>query len=203
MPGPRRARGYGVDPELGFADEAEYGSCITSRPAGGRSSDLLAETDGFQRLIVDRASCHTISWPRSVTQVKAATQAAERGMMPKDFHPRKPPRFRISGVTAAVTILQDADILDLSIEGALVEHQDMLPLGSPCFLQLGIAGETLNIRAHVVHSRVSRRELGGALYYQTGLEFLDLSPGAEQTLGALIRSYGAREDEESRAHDRG
>ena len=84
--------------------------------------------------------------------------------MSKNLHIRKPPRFRISGVTAAVTTLQEADVLDLSLEGALVEHQDMLPLGSPCFLQLGIAGETLTIRCHVVHSRVSRRELGGALY---------------------------------------
>lgn len=123
--------------------------------------------------------------------------------MPKDYHIRKPPRFRISGVTAAVTTLQEADMLDLSLEGALVEHQDMLHLGSPCFLQLGIAGETLNIRCHVVHSRVSRKELGGALYYQTGLEFLDLPPQAEQTLGALIRSYGVQEDDGSQAGESG
>ena len=112
----------------------------------------------------------------------------------KDFHTRKPPRFRISGVTAAVSTLQEADVLDLSLEGALVEHQDMLPLGSPCYLQLGIAGEQLTIRCHVVHSRVSRRELEGTLYFQSGLEFLDLPPDAEQTLGALIRSYGVREE---------
>jgi hypothetical protein len=44
--------------------------------------------------------------------------------MSKNLHIRKPPRFRISGVTAAVTTLQEADVLDLSLEGALVEHQD-------------------------------------------------------------------------------
>ena len=121
--------------------------------------------------------------------------------MSKNLHIRKPPRFRISGVTAAVTTLQEADVLDLSLEGVLVEHQDMLPLGSPCFLQLGIAGETLTIRCHVVHSRVSRRELGGTLYYQTGLEFLDLPPESEQSLGALIRSYGVRVDDGSRSPD--
>lgn len=123
--------------------------------------------------------------------------------MPKDFHIRIPPRFRISGLTASVTTLQEADLLDLSLEGALVEHQDMLHLGSPCLLQLKIAGEALNIRCHVVHSRVSRRELGGALYYQTGLEFLDLPSQAEQTLGALIRSYGAREDDGRGTRDSG
>lgn len=123
--------------------------------------------------------------------------------MPKDFQIRTPPRFRISGITASVTTFQEADLLDLSLEGALVEHQDMLHLGSPCLLQLVIAGEALNIRCHVVHSRVSRKELGGGLYYQTGLEFPDLSPQAEQTLGALIRSYGAREGDERGVRDSG
>lgn len=115
--------------------------------------------------------------------------------MRRDFQVRTPPRFRISGVAASVTTLQEADLLDLSLEGALVEHQDMLHLGSPCLLQIVIAGEALTIRCHVVHSRVSRKEVGGILYYQTGLEFIDLPPQAEQTLGALIRSYGAREED--------
>lgn len=85
-------------------------------------------------------------------------------------------------------------MIDLSLEGALVEHQGMLPLGSPCFLQLEIDEEHMNIRCRVVHSRVSRRGAGGILYYQTGLQFRDLSRWAEQSLGALIRSYGATED---------
>jgi hypothetical protein len=106
---------------------------------------------------------------------------------------RKPPRFRVSGVTAAITTLQDAEMLDLSLEGAQVEHQGMLPLGSPCFLQLGIAEERLTIRCRVVHSRVSRKGLEGGLYYQTGLEFLDLPSEAEPSLAALIRSYGDAE----------
>lgn len=84
-------------------------------------------------------------------------------------------------------------MLDLSLEGALVEHQGVLPLGSPCFLQLGTGGERLTLRCQVVHSRVSRSEVGGALFYQTGLEFLELSRRAEESLGAFIRSYGAAE----------
>jgi hypothetical protein len=46
----------------------------------------------------------------------------------------------------------------------------------------------------VVHSRVSLNGADGALYYQTGLEFLDLSRRAQQFLGAFIRSYGAPEE---------
>jgi len=110
-----------------------------------------------------------------------------------DVQSRNPPRFRVSGVTAAVTTLQEAELLDLSLEGALVEHQGMLALGSPCFLQVGIAEERLTIHSRVVHSRVSRKEPEGWLFYQTGLEFVDLSREAEESLAALIRSYGGAE----------
>ncbi len=111
----------------------------------------------------------------------------------RNLQKRKPPRFRISGVAAAITTLQEAEILDLSLSGALVEHQGVLQLGGPCFLQLTADGEGLTIQCHVVHSRVSYSGADGALYYQTGLEFLDLSRRAQQSLGAFIRSYGAPE----------
>lgn len=107
---------------------------------------------------------------------------------------RKPPRFRISGITAAITTLQEAEVLDLSLSGALVEHQGVLQLGTPCFLQLTGEGERVTLQCRVIHSRVSHSGADGALYYQTGLEFLDLSRGAQQSLGAFIRSYGAPED---------
>ena len=125
--------------------------------------------------------------------MRVITKAHRRRVVRANLQKRKPPRFRVSGVTAAITALQEAEVLDLSLEGALVEHQGMLPLGSPCFLQLEIDDQRMAVECHVVHSRVSRRGGGGALYYQTGLQFRHLSRGAEQSLGALIRSYGATE----------
>src|SRR3972149_7078999 len=95
-----------------------------------------------------------------------------------DVQSRNPPRFRVSGVTAAVTTLQEAELLDLSLEGALVEHQGMLALGSPCFLQVGIAEERLTIHSRVVHSRGSRKEPEGGVFYQTGLAVGELARGA-------------------------
>lgn len=109
----------------------------------------------------------------------------------RNLQKRKPPRFRISGVAAAITTLQEAEVLDLSLSGALVEHQGVLQLGSPCFLQLMAEGERITVQCRVVHSRVSYSGSDGTLYYQTGLEFLDLGRGAQQSLGAFIRSYGA------------
>lgn len=110
--------------------------------------------------------------------------------MAEDRETRRFPRFRI-GVTGAITIPQDAEVLDLSLGGASVEHQGRLDIGAPCYLDVPIPEAVVTISCRVVHSRVSRREPEGALYYQTGVEFLDLTPAAEQALGALIRSFGA------------
>ncbi|MFQ5801347.1 MAG: PilZ domain-containing protein [Candidatus Methylomirabilales bacterium] len=109
---------------------------------------------------------------------------------------RKPPRFRISGVTGAITASRQAEVLDLSLRGALVEHQGMLRPEGLCSLELQAGGELLTIRCRVVHSQVSRSESGEGVHYQSGLEFLDLTPWAEQALGALIRSYGDLKDQE-------
>ena len=111
--------------------------------------------------------------------------------MAEDRETRRFPRFSIRGVQGGVTIPREAEVLDLGLRGALLEHQGMLHVGAPCLVYLPIAGEALTIQCRVAHSRVSRREPEGALYYQTGVEFLDLTPAAEQALGALIRSFGA------------
>jgi len=113
-------------------------------------------------------------------------------MMSDEPQRRRVARFRIRGISGAITTPQEAEVLDLSVTGALVEHQGMLRVDAICFLDLPTsAAEPMTIRCRVIHSRVSRREPEGALYYQTGVEFLDLTPAAEQALGALIRSYGA------------
>lgn len=103
---------------------------------------------------------------------------------------------RISGVMGGITTVQSADVLDLSMRGALVEHRGMLPRGSSCFLQLGANGALLTMRCRVVYNRVSRSKPEGPSFYQTGVEFLDLTPGAEEALRLLSRSYGARRGQE-------
>lgn len=101
--------------------------------------------------------------------------------MRKDRKNWKPSRFR--GIRAAITSLQEAEVLDLSMEGALVEHEGMLHLGSRCLLQLECKGELLTIQCRVVHIRVSRSEPKGALSYQIGLKFVDLQPNGYADLG--------------------
>jgi hypothetical protein len=115
-------------------------------------------------------------------------------MLIKDGNMRRFPRFHIRGGMGAITEADEAEVLDLSMGGALVEHRGMFRVGASCFLDLPTAGMLVSLRCRVVYSGESRREPEGTLYYRTGVEFLDLTPEAERALGALIRSYGARKD---------
>jgi len=111
---------------------------------------------------------------------------------------RRFPRFQIRGVTGAVTAPRQAEVLDLSLGGALVEHQGQLRMGAPCFIDLPTNGSVVTIRCRVVHSGVSRRGPSGALYYCTGVKFVGLTPEAEEVLQAIIRSFGAPKDRRPR-----
>lgn len=109
----------------------------------------------------------------------------------EDGKVRKLPRFRIRGVSGTVTT-DEAEVLDLSLGGALVEHHGVLRVGGICFLDLlPSSTEAITIRCRVVYSRVTGRESDRVLYCQTGLEFLDVTREIERVLGAIIRSYGA------------
>lgn len=107
---------------------------------------------------------------------------------------RRFPRFRLVGVGGSITTPVDAEILNLSLGGALVEHQGPLLVGSECALTLPVTGAPVRVRSRVVHSAVSGRATGppgeGQLIYHTGLEFLKVSAEVESVLAALIRSYG-------------
>lgn len=98
-----------------------------------------------------------------------------------------PPRFRISGVSEGIPTLQMANVIDLTLNGALIEHHSTFQPKARCFLQLGSNGDLLTIRCRLVESRGSPQQ-GGGLCYQTRVEFLDLSPTAERALRGLISS---------------
>lgn len=117
--------------------------------------------------------------------------------MSKHSRTRRLPRFRVRAIEGTITAPHDVEVLDLSMRGALLEHQGMLRIGDHCFLGLANSHVPVRLQCRVVHTRVSRVEPGGILYYRTGVDFLGLSLEAEQTLQALIRSYGARKDDDA------
>lgn len=114
-------------------------------------------------------------------------KARRKRDMLKDLQTQNPPRFRISGIREGLTTVQMAEVLDLTLKGALVEHHGMFQPQTTCFLQLGANGDLSTIRCRLLQSRASRNE-GGGLCYQTRVEFLDLSPAAKEVLMVFIRS---------------
>jgi len=107
---------------------------------------------------------------------------------------RKLPRFRTTEVGGYIIPPAEADVVNLSMGGALVEHQGTLRVGSQCTLTFMVAETAVRVKCQVAHSTVDHRATGppgeGLLFYRTGLEFLELSPEAENVMAALIRSYG-------------
>ena len=65
---------------------------------------------------------------------------------------RRFPRFQIRGVTGAVTAPRQAEVLDLSLGGALVEHQGQLRVGAPCFIGLPTNGSAEEVLQAIVRS---------------------------------------------------
>jgi len=108
-----------------------------------------------------------------------------------DIQVQKPLRCRMCGIREGIPTLQMAEVLDLTLRGTLVEHQGMFQAGSPCFLQLGFNDDLSTIRCRIAHTRASSKGSDGGQYYQTILEFRDLTPAAEHILKTLIQSLWA------------
>lgn len=104
-----------------------------------------------------------------------------------DIEVEKPLRCRMVGIRDGLPTLRMAEVLDLTLRGALVEHQGAFQAGSPSFLQLGINGDLSTIRCRIAHSRARSNGPDGDHYHQTVLEFRTLTPAAEQILKSLIQ----------------
>ena len=94
---------------------------------------------------------------------------------------------------------QPVRLLDLSREGARIEHDRPLPNWDLCFVVLPPALGGLRLQGEVVWSRVAGRkpEGGGkgAAYYQSGLSFSDLTPAQQDGLAAALQGLKAAQEE--------
>jgi len=90
-------------------------------------------------------------------------------------------------------------LVDLSPEGACIEHDRPLPNWDLCFVVLPPALGGLRLQGEVVWSRVAGRkpEGGGkgAAYYQSGLSFSDLTPAQQDGLAAALQGLKAAQEE--------
>ena len=110
---------------------------------------------------------------------------------------QNPRRLRIAGMTEGIMTLQMVEVLELTLTGALVAHQGVLEVQSPCFLQLETKGELLTIRCRVVNSRVISSGRDDDPRFESMMEFLAVNPPAEQALKILIQALGARGSREA------
>ncbi len=89
-------------------------------------------------------------------------------------------------------------LLDLSPEGARIEHLRPVPDWRLCYLTLPPALGGIRLQGEVIWSRVLRRKWSpkglGLLYHQSGLSFLLLTPPQQDGLAAALkRLHTARE----------
>lgn len=115
---------------------------------------------------------------------------------------RQAPRFAIAGrlATRARATL-DVTLVDLSLTGARIEHDELLRPGSTCTLELPSTLGPQVLTARVVRSKIigSQQTLGGdrILRYESGLTFLKVTAqqqaALEQALKGLTPEGGPAE----------
>ena len=98
-------------------------------------------------------------------------------------------------------------LLELSAQGARIEHPDTLNTGLMCFIDLppGLGRGTLSGR--VVWTKLQRSEqtLEGERqsYYQSGLTWTELTPGQQSKLATALHTLQARGEAPDAAPRRG
>jgi len=106
----------------------------------------------------------------------AVRKAAKRAARDR----RQYARFVVGGRTKGrVTAIYDAQILDISPGGSLIEHSQVVRPGTLSCLDLDLLGKRMSLKCRVARSVVHRTEIqpdgDKELIYHTGLEFLDRS----------------------------
>ncbi|HSD52110.1 MAG TPA: PilZ domain-containing protein [Candidatus Methylomirabilis sp.] len=109
-----------------------------------------------------------------------------------DFRERRgTPRLPITayvGAWARATL--EVRLVDLSVKGARIEHADLLRPGSECAFQFPPAIAPLVLTARVVHSTVvdTTQNADGErrLRYQSGLQFVGVSPDQRSMLEGVV-----------------
>ena len=94
----------------------------------------------------------------------------------------------------------DADILNISNTGLLVENKSRLPIGSTVNVRVQ-GSSVMGIEGHIVRSRVSAIHRDGTLSYETAIEFdhpqpIDgTEPAPAQPRAAARRAAASSEDD--------
>lgn len=103
-----------------------------------------------------------------------------------DEEHREAPRVELPGtLPGEVSVLAPIAVCDLSPGGALVESSFPLLPNSLHDLRLELGGQSIVVKARVVHCRIA--DLGHELVvYKAGVEFVNLPDHAASTIAAFL-----------------
>lgn len=102
---------------------------------------------------------------------------------------RRSPRREIRGeLTGEITGREGARVIDLSLTGAHVEHSGMARPNMTYLLRLPLLDRELTLRCRVMWSRLRRRPGKAGVYYESGLEFQDVTAEAEDSLRQFLEA---------------
>lgn len=113
---------------------------------------------------------------------------------------RRRVRVRLPGtLQGSMSLRIDVQVINLSVDGAMIEHSEVLSPGAvfPLFLKLENVG--LCLRAHVVwgHVYCTRKAQNGdgEIRFRSGLHFRDVSTQARESLERYIINLSPAEVE--------
>ncbi|MFQ5847723.1 MAG: PilZ domain-containing protein [Candidatus Methylomirabilales bacterium] len=96
------------------------------------------------------------------------------------------------GASARIAAVFEASVLNLSVGGALLEHDQLIQPGTLSSLILTLNGRATTLKCRTVRSAVHRLEVQPdgerALIYRTALEFVESSDNAHQMIRDYIQS---------------
>lgn len=137
-------------------------------------------------------------WPPDATAEGPDLQAVEmEPAQPPHREKRRQPRWVIGGPLAGrITTVRTAALIDLSLDGAQIEHTERSRPGTLAFLTVVFRGRELTLDCRVVRSTEFRPEVypgwEGSPVYRTGLQFLHTSENSRELLAEYIESLRAK-----------
>ncbi len=91
-----------------------------------------------------------------------------------------------------ITAIYEASLINISVSGALIEHSDLVRLGTLSVLSFVVRGQEVSLRCRVVRSAVHRAEVRTEgereLIFRTGLELLAASEDSLRLLAEYLDS---------------
>jgi len=109
-------------------------------------------------------------------------------------------RVRFDNPIEAKFESQDVDVVDISRDGARIEHDFPLPAGKKVALDFVCDGNSVSLHCHIVRCKLEKR--GSHAVYSSGVQFDDDDQESLELFRKFIAEIVERDFEARRAHIR-